>query len=432
MSSKDTSSSKLLLANYPSIHGEAIFSNINNAKDMIRIFSGYDLQVDNISVTLQIASDLINAILDYDSVYLFGSNIADIAMVFGTENLKLLLSNKILKIIPDQDLNPVLMKQGCEEWRHDCFPYASHDASIFPSADNKEPSKWDYIELWFRRHNFIGEEADRILNLIDDNSVDVGNPKEIIDKINHETDLDINNPDFRNNPEFFRYNINGSLEYNIIGRLRMESLNKTNVISGILDINNIKAESSIEDILFTKSHYALSKDIRNGVDAIRKIEYQKGFPDFGKLFYSQAISLTDILKLRDSLQGKLFRIWAKNDSYDEDEMRKDVMASVSNVLGSNIAKLIRFSICNITSLISPLAGTLSSVFDSFLIDKLVEGWHPNLFLDGKLKKLIDKCENDHQQDSWKVDYSFSKVGRNDPCPCGSGLKFKYCHGKIKS
>ncbi|MBL7962128.1 SEC-C domain-containing protein, partial [bacterium] len=22
-----------------------------------------------------------------------------------------------------------------------------------------------------------------------------------------------------------------------------------------------------------------------------------------------------------------------------------------------------------------------------------------------------------------------KVGRNDPCPCGSGKKFKHCHGK---
>jgi preprotein translocase subunit SecA len=24
----------------------------------------------------------------------------------------------------------------------------------------------------------------------------------------------------------------------------------------------------------------------------------------------------------------------------------------------------------------------------------------------------------------------SKVGRNDPCPCGSGKKFKQCHGKL--
>lgn len=25
-----------------------------------------------------------------------------------------------------------------------------------------------------------------------------------------------------------------------------------------------------------------------------------------------------------------------------------------------------------------------------------------------------------------------KVGRNDPCPCGSGKKYKQCHGKGES
>ncbi len=25
--------------------------------------------------------------------------------------------------------------------------------------------------------------------------------------------------------------------------------------------------------------------------------------------------------------------------------------------------------------------------------------------------------------------SYKNVGRNDPCPCGSGKKFKHCHGK---
>jgi preprotein translocase subunit SecA len=25
---------------------------------------------------------------------------------------------------------------------------------------------------------------------------------------------------------------------------------------------------------------------------------------------------------------------------------------------------------------------------------------------------------------------FAGVGRNDPCPCGSGKKFKQCHGKL--
>ena len=25
---------------------------------------------------------------------------------------------------------------------------------------------------------------------------------------------------------------------------------------------------------------------------------------------------------------------------------------------------------------------------------------------------------------------FPRVGRNDPCPCGSGKKYKHCHGKL--
>jgi preprotein translocase subunit SecA len=25
---------------------------------------------------------------------------------------------------------------------------------------------------------------------------------------------------------------------------------------------------------------------------------------------------------------------------------------------------------------------------------------------------------------------FANVSRNDPCPCGSGKKFKHCHGKL--
>ena len=25
-----------------------------------------------------------------------------------------------------------------------------------------------------------------------------------------------------------------------------------------------------------------------------------------------------------------------------------------------------------------------------------------------------------------------KVGRNDPCPCGSGRKYKKCHGQAQS
>ena len=37
--------------------------------------------------------------------------------------------------------------------------------------------------------------------------------------------------------------------------------------------------------------------------------------------------------------------------------------------------------------------------------------------------------NDHAQASVQVVRSTPKVGRNDPCPCGSGKKYKNCCGK---
>jgi preprotein translocase subunit SecA len=34
------------------------------------------------------------------------------------------------------------------------------------------------------------------------------------------------------------------------------------------------------------------------------------------------------------------------------------------------------------------------------------------------------------QSSHKLINKPANVGRNDPCPCGSGKKFKHCHGKL--
>ena len=33
-------------------------------------------------------------------------------------------------------------------------------------------------------------------------------------------------------------------------------------------------------------------------------------------------------------------------------------------------------------------------------------------------------------DSEESDNEMPKVGRNEPCPCGSGKKYKQCHGRL--
>ena len=40
------------------------------------------------------------------------------------------------------------------------------------------------------------------------------------------------------------------------------------------------------------------------------------------------------------------------------------------------------------------------------------------------------CNHHHHHEALKpITREAPKVGRNDPCPCGSGQKFKKCHGK---
>lgn len=48
------------------------------------------------------------------------------------------------------------------------------------------------------------------------------------------------------------------------------------------------------------------------------------------------------------------------------------------------------------------------------------------------KEIFEKFERPKLQPLPQEPFSFQatpKVGRNDPCPCGSGLKYKKCHGK---
>ena len=39
-------------------------------------------------------------------------------------------------------------------------------------------------------------------------------------------------------------------------------------------------------------------------------------------------------------------------------------------------------------------------------------------------------KNDNNQEQLNQNKSEKKVGRNERCPCGSGKKFKHCHGNI--
>jgi uncharacterized protein len=47
---------------------------------------------------------------------------------------------------------------------------------------------------------------------------------------------------------------------------------------------------------------------------------------------------------------------------------------------------------------------------------------------GRAPANIMNHKSSHEE---KIVKAFAKVGRNDPCPCGSGSKFKKCHGRVE-
>lgn len=61
----------------------------------------------------------------------------------------------------------------------------------------------------------------------------------------------------------------------------------------------------------------------------------------------------------------------------------------------------------------------------------------NDFLKLKIAKSMHENPSAHHSDEEVVEHEpltpivreTPKVGRNEPCPCGSGLKYKKCHGK---
>ena len=65
---------------------------------------------------------------------------------------------------------------------------------------------------------------------------------------------------------------------------------------------------------------------------------------------------------------------------------------INEVLAPTLAdkkgvKAARFTVTELSSLI-PVVGTVVSAADTFFVDKLLTGWKPNHFIDGKLKPML--------------------------------------------
>jgi len=59
-----------------------------------------------------------------------------------------------------------------------------------------------------------------------------------------------------------------------------------------------------------------------------------------------------------------------------------------------------------------------------------EGWDDEDW-DEVSQSALERADKPTTRGAEREEDIFAGVGRNDPCPCGSGKKFKYCHGRIR-
>lgn len=426
----DLTDTKILLSNYPRIQQKAEFQRVNGTESF-EILCGYDIQVDPHQVTVQIASDLITAILVYDHVYIEGCHIWDVLQVFGSDYIGELLRCNILHFIPDNLLNPVMLRAEDKVWKPDFLSYACAVANEKGDTVFKPvQEEWSEIENVFFKQGITGADAQAFLYLIDEKKYVIAQ-EQIKELTLKETLNDLKNEPFVTANSILRTNAYGQIEFHQLNILRLHELNTVAVTAGLLGADALKTDGQIGELMHQKCASIFADKLKDGITGIQSILRKKGFPDLGELFVEQVIDLEDIMKLRNSLQGKIFRYWALTDAYDEVQMQQDIMNSVHSVLQSKLMSAIRFITCNAMGLISPAAGLAFSAVDSFVLNKVLQGWHPDFFLDDKMKKSIDKCieKKEHADKEALLQERFKGVGRNDPCPCGSGKKFKRCHGK---
>lgn len=413
---------KILIDNFPYPSQAGVFQKLDDPSVQMEIVHGFEPRrpMPRAIICPRIASDVLQALLIHDRVAIELHAVTDLIQVFGFANTIRLLQSECLEIIDHNGFNPVLAKEG--QKYSVVFLQDSGVNSNQNAALNRLEGKIQKYSNQKTEINLLMLEVDRNRKLLD-----LGTEQAIFNK---EIDFDLQNQNLTKAYNIVSKNheeINPSDIYKV---LRLLNINKSLFLSNYIGAVAIKVDGGAKSVLRQKiSPVVQSGNSHDPVLVFQEILSEKGIPDLSDLFRAGLLTIDNVLSFRDNIHGEKFRDWFLTTHYNP--------AAVHQVLLSHgvpqpfLTKLLRFIIPNAIGIANAPLGLLAGAVDSFLIDKILSGWHPNIFLDDILKSEIDNLLKQHDEKTRRdfIKSRFPNVGRNDPCPCGSGKKFKYCCGK---
>lgn len=375
-------------------------------------------------------SNLVVSIFIHDTTYIKTNDLFILFKYFSVNRTLQLLQSNTIKIIDDNGLDIGLLVDANNKkfisFQENCYMYPDHTkAEHFNSS-------FEYLVFQANKAPIPVEIKNALLYNVERKTIffDID---EIIEKIKKEMDYDLLN---KNITDYLNINPNQLEETEmekIGGLFSLARDNQAMLYSAILKTDNLICEANSFRNYQKKISNTNIIESNKSIDSYNYIANKVGVPDFTDLILNETITFNEFLDLRARKGASKFRLWLSQLQFDKESAIEDLLHEIpGNKKKDKVIKALRWAFSNAIGILEPISGITVSAIDSFIIDKLITGWNPNIYLNENLKIHLEKkiSEKENIDKSLQIEKYFGKIGRNDKCPCNSGFKFKNCCGKI--
>ena len=376
------------------------------------------------NIVADLRSDIFCALILHDKLCLEIDDTLNLLNLFGASNFIKLLESKAFEVYDDESPVASAIINTQNTYKLTIGNFSSDSKIMYLEGVLKKLSE-------LPTNDIKPSQIKCLLTLLVSNTVTprVGFMGDLLFK---ETTYDIKN---KNVSDVFDISSTDSEKINkndLAKVLRLHHINKGLIEAQRIDADSIIIDNWAKKFIQAKLSPVMEKHASYTTSEIFKntILSNKGIPDLNSLFMNKIINIEDIIRFRQDTDGMLFRKWLSEIDYNPQQILETLLnKKPPNTIGK-VANHLRFIYPKVIGLIDPLSGFIASCIDSYIVQKIIKGWHPSLFLDDKFKFTIDKNIelSKKQKKVDEIQKINGNIGRNDPCPCGSGIKFKKCCG----
>lgn len=387
------------------------------------------LTMSNKEGAIEFIRNVLVSIFIHDTTYIKTTDLFLFFKYLSVDSAIRLLQSDCIKLIDDNGLDIGLLNDSGNKQFIGFF----ENSYMYPDRKKAEHfnTSFDYLIFQTDKAPIPKELKAALLYNVEKKSIQF-NIDETIEKIKRELDYDFLNGNITNSLGIDQNNIENIKTEDFDKVLRLVKSNQGLLYSAILNVDNLvcEANSSLDYQNKFKNLYSVS--VNQSTESFNYLTNKLGVPDFTDLILSNALSIDEFIELRQKRGSEKFRDWFFQMGHSKENAIEYLITQSPEIKNKNkILKFIRWSFSNAIGIIEPISGTIYSAADTFILDKLLSGWNPSLYLNKSLSEYLNKkAENKNKRidEERKAKY-FGKIGRNDMCPCKSGKKFKVCCGK---